>query len=1662
MGTTASTVYPVPRVQDMQAKTGEKRISMDIDLYCELKPGDTIEASQKKPQATVSPNQASGRSHIMLDKPIYRPGTTLRCRVLVINPNTMNQADNFGGVNAWSITGEVVDGNDSKVHSFEFENDNSIFWTTWEIPSNLKCGSYKLKLSSTSPDIACSTYKFQVLDFTNPKLSSQIEFKEDQYAPGDIVTATLLVKKHDEPAHGVLVSCKCTLDDKKCFEGNCKEIEGDEDWAKYKVKYSLPMQINKGVGTLCFMMKDGELFESRSKTVPIDLQSLDIRTFAEGGEFVKGLPSRLYIEAYSPHGKPADDIAGNIVDTTTKKILGRIKTCHEGRGRSDVFKPLNDGHSLELQVHTPITQTIKLAEVKSKGVTLGLTEDICPSSTISVKVASTNPGKFKVCAWRLVHPVGIAEVTFTKQNEEKTVSIEITSEFCDEGVLRVCLSDAETGVPLAERLGYRVPRRSLEIIVEKHGCWAPGKKASLKIHSRLVNEDGTHIPIAASLFVNVTDESIRQLSEKRKLAPSVAPLLFLDAEVDHLEDCEAYLNTNDDESPLKVDLLLGTQGWRRFIDGKKPTDWDEDLKRDAILDTNTSSEEWKEKVGALLAINQNKGEDISTRDDKNNSVGGTIEDRGLLGTQRAGTGAMQHYKRIYAHKGPTGDITGLIANIFQRSDFTETVYWAGVTNTDGNGEATISFDLNESVTTFKVMVDGLAFVSDYCNGVVGSCYKDISSNMKFSFDVQLPAEVSESDLVKIPVVIHTDESILPITVQFIDKCSLLDVDHSKITITEPDQRVFLDGRPTLPKLFNSTESTNFTTGYQDPEMGYDGTLNLGAIATTEDSKTFFDGCQRRFRVKATGLIEKRSSSSLLDSSHSSNKMELDVPLDTRRNTMMANFSLSLSPIGSLAAALKGLTKDPHGCFEQISSVTFPLVMALKYLKSRSNAPAKMIHDIMEQLKKGYYNLTLHEVESGGFEWFGGKIAIESLTAYGLLQFEEMSSIYSVDADMIERARNFLLSRRNQETGEFSGSSFSGYRTVPPHITTAYILYALNAHNDKSASRKKIDFGKEIEYLMNLVREEFKSDPYFLALVSLDLFQCGNLEQSFEIAKTLASMQIQDKLKKSKCGFIDMKHSTTSITNSYGNSLMVETAALAALAWMNFPHEFGSQCSEIMKFLHSRCDDGAFGSTQATILTLEAILVYDQKMKESTIKGTFWVKVTGELNQEKTFNSRESDQVFLESSKIISAIKLGGKNIIECGITEKAAQKEQQLKTRTTGGMKLAKSNKAAIDQKKGSLELKVPLLAEISWRAKQRESDKNENSKRSIPISMDTELLLSTAGDMEEGDVVKMRCNVKNKTNGSTGMVIAIVGIPGGLEACIQGLKELVKNGKIAFYEIKGCELVLYWRGMDIGEEIRVQFDVLVKIPGEYISPASRCYMYYCPEDKFWMDEQKYKIKPLREDIRLIQVQKAIEQARVTQEAENMINVAIETEKKKLAQEIENTRLVEEEIQQRALEKARLTQVLEEIRLKNKAEQEQLAEKERSIQDMKRKISDTERLIQEANQKITEKGKLIQEVERRTTRQERLVQEPARKILPQAKDNRLIHKVAERKTLSKNFDDEIFIQQLEHKIALAIELATNPSSQEEVNRMTQELEHILLLTNASSKSEKKQLKSYQN
>src|SRR5439155_9610256 len=102
--------------------------------------------------------------------------------------------------------------------------------------------------------------------------------------------------------------------------------------------------------------------------------------------------------------------------------------------------------------------------------------------------------------------------------------------------------------------------------------------------------------------------------------------------------------------------------------------------------------------------------------------------------------------------------------------------------------------------------------------------------------------------------------------------------------------------------------------------------------------------------------------------------------------------------------------------------------------------------------------------------------------------------------------------------------------------------------------------------------------------------------------------------------------------------------------------------------------------------------------------------------------------------------------------------------------------------------------------------------------------------EIAEGSPTQANVTITNRTDEILPTPIAIIGLPGGLEVRHEQLKELVKAQRIAAYEVRGREVILYWRDLAPNAKLEIPLSATAAVPGTYTGPASRAYLYYSDE----------------------------------------------------------------------------------------------------------------------------------------------------------------------------------------------------------------------------------------
>src|SRR5439155_27392286 len=78
--------------------------------------------------------------------------------------------------------------------------------------------------------------------------------------------------------------------------------------------------------------------------------------------------------------------------------------------------------------------------------------------------------------------------------------------------------------------------------------------------------------------------------------------------------------------------------------------------------------------------------------------------------------------------------------------FDETMIWKAGVKTITGGLATVSINLSDSVTSFRVLADAFGL-----DGTLGSSVSEISSVQHFSIEPKIPLQVTSGDVIQLPI-----------------------------------------------------------------------------------------------------------------------------------------------------------------------------------------------------------------------------------------------------------------------------------------------------------------------------------------------------------------------------------------------------------------------------------------------------------------------------------------------------------------------------------------------------------------------------------------------------------------------------------------------------------------------------------------------------------------------------------------------------------------------------------------------------------------------------------------------------------------------------------------------------------------------------------------------
>jgi hypothetical protein len=727
-----------------------------------------------------------------------------------------------------------------------------------------------------------------------------------------------------------------------------------------------------------------------------------------------------------------------------------------------------------------------------------------------------------------------------------------------------------------------------------------------------------------------------------------------------------------------------------------------------------------------------------------------------------------------------------------RQYFPETLFWAPEVETDADGRAQIPVPIADSITTWRISV-----VASDEDGTLGSAQTGLRVFQEFFVEPNLPRFLTVGDEISVPVSLFN----------YLDQPQTID-----IAVEPAPWFEFIDS-PTLTVDLEPAEVSSIYVPIRVIDFG-DHTFTVTATGSARGlPQSDSDAVQREVEILPDGQARQAVVNGTLEAETQATVL---VPEDAVAGASRVTVKIYPGVISQLLDGLSGMIREPYGCFEQTTSVNYPNVMVLDYLRATEQLSPRIERQAERFLDLGYQRLLTFETEiPGGFSFYGDPPPLTMLTAYGLMQLQDMSRVRYVDPDLLQRMAVYLLDLQNDD--HWAADTLGYGVEASDFTTTAYITWALAeaGYDDTLPLRRAARYLTRVVETLDPLATDSQATPTPITLSPLATPEAMDAAPSPDLyslalaANALLTIDPRDRdaldLLESLIPLAEQGEDGVfwpgeqTILGGYGRSAQIETSALMVLALQRSGQHPDLVEAALDSLVAQRHPFGGFGTTQSTVLVLKA-LINDAVANQNDGAATVTV----------VFNGGRTETVTIDDANA---------EVMQQFVFDDIASGEQIVDLIVDGDR---------------NLQYQVVADYYLPWSLVETDGPERQQPMR-IDVAYDrTELAVN--------ETVVASALVELLAPGNTGTVLVETGVPPGLSPIAADLDALVEDGRIDRYEFTGRTLRFYLSGIANGFVYRYDYRLRAEFPVNALAPSSQVYEYYAPQSQDISPPQRIRV----------------------------------------------------------------------------------------------------------------------------------------------------------------------------------------------------------------------------
>lgn len=497
--------------------------------------------------------------HLHLDKPYYAVGDTLWFKAYITAG--LHQPTPLSKI----VYVDIISSRDTLIQTVKLPVSQGIAWGNIALSAlNYKQGSYSIRaytrwMMNFDPDYFFT--RTIHIGNSEKKVSTHITYINTGSSPA----ARIVYKDPDgKPYSNRQVTWQIDGNDKKSLKG--KGVTDQNGVLITKIPdpgtpENTPLLVTR------IELNDKEFISS---TFPLEFteRNIDLQFFPEGGEIISGIPVKVAFKALQSNGRGAD-VKGMIMDNEGKVVVD-FTTSHLGMGAFILAPEANKTYTATISTPGGSKKIYDLPKVKQNGITLSVSNTSPDNLGLKIlcnsEFLTANQNKNFYLVARVGETIYYAAQTLL---QKQVYTALIPKDKFPTGMVQLTLF-ASNGEPLSERVAFvrRNDQLNLAVKTEKP---AYGRRQKVKL---TIGASNSNTPSEAYLSVAVIDEAKVPFDENAETTILSNLLLTSDLK-GYVEKPNYYFNRPTEKTDQDLDLLMLTQGYRRFlyrdmIAGKNP------------------------------------------------------------------------------------------------------------------------------------------------------------------------------------------------------------------------------------------------------------------------------------------------------------------------------------------------------------------------------------------------------------------------------------------------------------------------------------------------------------------------------------------------------------------------------------------------------------------------------------------------------------------------------------------------------------------------------------------------------------------------------------------------------------------------------------------------------------------------------------------------------------------------------------------------------------------------------------------------------------------------------------------------------------------------------------------------------------------------------------